>query len=111
MRTRLHVPRVRIFNIKRSLEWEKVSCAIPCGRFVYRLSAFGKNCLLNARTRLLSCGFHRCQRLCHEADCGACTAHCRKERKSWYDQPLHMLSFLLYFLQPAGSSSMYTTLS
>ncbi|KIL58249.1 hypothetical protein M378DRAFT_27649 [Amanita muscaria Koide BX008] len=51
-----------IVNVKCSLEREKVSCATTCGR-------------------LLSCGFHRCQRLCHAGDCGACTTPCGKDRK------------------------------
>ncbi|KAH7882494.1 hypothetical protein F5I97DRAFT_1910820 [Phlebopus sp. FC_14] len=42
---------------------EKISCGIVCGR-------------------LLSCGFHRCERSCHADECGPCTAVCGKARKS-----------------------------
>lgn len=37
--------------------------------------------------RLLSCGFHHCDRLCHADACGPCTAPCGKSRKSCL--PLH----------------------
>lgn len=33
--------------------------------------------------RLLGCGFHHCERLCHADACGTCTAVCGKSRKSW----------------------------
>ncbi|KAL4079530.1 hypothetical protein J3A83DRAFT_1117042 [Scleroderma citrinum] len=32
--------------------------------------------------RLLPCGFHQCQRTCHEDECGGCAAVCGKSRKS-----------------------------
>jgi len=32
----------------------------------------------------MSCGFHRCERLCHSDACGTCTAPCGKSRKSWW---------------------------
>ncbi|KAF8623001.1 hypothetical protein AX15_006593 [Amanita polypyramis BW_CC] len=51
-----------MMNVKCSLERDKVSCATVC-------------------ERLLSCGFHRCQRLCHAGDCGACATPCGKDRK------------------------------
>ncbi|KAI0042826.1 hypothetical protein FA95DRAFT_1499565 [Auriscalpium vulgare] len=41
---------------------ERVSCGTPCGK-------------------LLSCGGHRCERLCHGDACGPCTAVCGKPRK------------------------------
>ncbi|KII84629.1 hypothetical protein PLICRDRAFT_117694 [Plicaturopsis crispa FD-325 SS-3] len=41
---------------------EKVSCGTVCGR-------------------LMACGFHRCEKLCHGDDCGTCTAPCGKARK------------------------------
>jgi len=41
---------------------EKVSCGQPCGK-------------------LLGCGFHRCQKLCHNGDCGDCSSVCGKPRK------------------------------
>ncbi|KZT70504.1 hypothetical protein DAEQUDRAFT_708602 [Daedalea quercina L-15889] len=41
---------------------EKVSCGTPCGK-------------------LLSCGFHHCERLCHGDDCGSCHANCGKPRR------------------------------
>ncbi|TFK47511.1 hypothetical protein OE88DRAFT_1720598 [Heliocybe sulcata] len=47
-------------NVKCSQE--KVSCGTVCGR-------------------LLGCGFHHCQRLCHSDDCGSCSAVCGKPRK------------------------------
>ncbi|KZT20935.1 hypothetical protein NEOLEDRAFT_1244899 [Neolentinus lepideus HHB14362 ss-1] len=47
-------------NVKCSQE--KVSCGTVCGR-------------------LLACGFHHCQRLCHGDDCGACNVVCGKPRK------------------------------
>ncbi|KAH9926706.1 uncharacterized protein B0H18DRAFT_1084937 [Fomitopsis serialis] len=41
---------------------EKVSCGTPCGK-------------------LLSCGFHHCERLCHGDECGPCNSTCGKPRK------------------------------
>ncbi|KAI8986770.1 hypothetical protein BD414DRAFT_42500 [Trametes punicea] len=41
---------------------EKVSCGTTCGK-------------------LLSCGFHHCERLCHGDACGPCRAPCGKPRK------------------------------
>ncbi|KAF9266718.1 hypothetical protein L218DRAFT_921323 [Marasmius fiardii PR-910] len=51
-----------IDNLKCSLDREKVGCGTPCGK-------------------LLGCGFHRCDRLCHANDCGPCTSMCGKSRK------------------------------
>ena len=34
--------------------------------------------------RLMGCGFHHCERLCHNDECGNCSAPCGKTRKSWY---------------------------
>ncbi|KAF9460740.1 hypothetical protein BDZ94DRAFT_1265402 [Collybia nuda] len=48
--------------VKCSLETEKVSCGAVCGK-------------------LMACGFHSCQRLCHANECGPCTAPCGKSRK------------------------------
>jgi transcriptional repressor NF-X1 len=44
---------------------EKVSCGKPCGR-------------------LLGCGFHPCEQLCHSGACPPCTTICGKPRKLWY---------------------------
>ncbi|KAK7437497.1 FKBP12-associated protein [Stygiomarasmius scandens] len=51
-------------NVRCSLEREKVGCGLVCGR-------------------LLSCGFHKCERKCHSEseDCGQCTSVCGKDRK------------------------------
>ncbi|KXN84089.1 hypothetical protein AN958_00476, partial [Leucoagaricus sp. SymC.cos] len=49
-------------NVRCSLESEKVSCGTVCGK-------------------LLSCGFHHCERSCHADECGRCTATCGKFRK------------------------------
>lgn len=51
-------------NVRCSLETEKISCGTVCGK-------------------LMACGFHLCQRLCHGDACGGCTAPCGKTRKSW----------------------------
>ena len=40
-----------------------------------------KLCIL---CRLLGCGFHHCERLCHSDDCGPCASPCGKSRKLWY---------------------------
>ncbi|KAH9477552.1 FKBP12-associated protein 1-like protein [Psilocybe cubensis] len=52
-----------VSNVRCSLETEKVSCGTVCGK-------------------LMACGFHHCERLCHGDECGACTAQCGKSRKS-----------------------------
>ncbi|KAJ3752506.1 hypothetical protein EV360DRAFT_55073 [Lentinula raphanica] len=49
-------------NIRCSLDSEKVSCGLVCGK-------------------LLSCGGHKCDRKCHAGECGACTSMCGKARK------------------------------
>ncbi|KAG2003340.1 shuttle craft protein [Coprinopsis cinerea AmutBmut pab1-1] len=49
-------------NVKCSLANEKVSCGTICGK-------------------LMPCGFHHCQSLCHSGNCGSCTAPCGKNRK------------------------------
>ncbi|KAG7446740.1 uncharacterized protein BT62DRAFT_948549 [Guyanagaster necrorhizus] len=49
-------------NIKCSLPREKVGCGTVCGK-------------------LMGCGFHRCERICHSDDCGVCTSICGKSRK------------------------------
>lgn len=59
-------------NVRCSLERDKVSCGTVCGR-------------------LMSCGFHHCERLCHGDDCGPCTAPCGKSRKLWYVAVLGIL--------------------
>ncbi|KAH0834956.1 hypothetical protein J3R83DRAFT_10664 [Lanmaoa asiatica] len=53
----------RVGNVRCSQE--RVSCGSVCGK-------------------LLACGFHHCERLCHAEACGTCTAVCGKSRKSWY---------------------------
>ena len=53
-----------VHNVRCSLEREKVSCGSACGK-------------------LLSCGFHHCERSCHADNCGRCTAPCGKVRKLW----------------------------
>ncbi|ESK87323.1 shuttle craft like transcriptional regulator [Moniliophthora roreri MCA 2997] len=45
-----------------SLVREKVGCGTVC-------------------RKLMECGFHRCDRLCHADDCGRCTSMCGKSRK------------------------------
>ncbi|KAK0192391.1 hypothetical protein F5146DRAFT_1102355 [Armillaria mellea] len=42
-------------NIRCSLPREKVSCGTVCGK-------------------LMGCGFHHCERVCHADDCGVCTS-------------------------------------
>lgn len=49
-------------NVRCSLEDDKVSCGTVCGK-------------------LMTCGFHRCERLCHGDICGPCSAPCAKSRK------------------------------
>ncbi|TRM63424.1 hypothetical protein BD626DRAFT_494323 [Schizophyllum amplum] len=49
-------------NVRCSLEREKVNCGTACGK-------------------LMRCGFHQCERLCHAGECGECTAVCGKPRK------------------------------
>ncbi|TFK20660.1 hypothetical protein FA15DRAFT_673293 [Coprinopsis marcescibilis] len=49
-------------HVKCALETEKVSCGTVCGK-------------------LMPCGFHHCESLCHPGDCGTCTAPCGKLRK------------------------------
>ncbi|KAI0686090.1 hypothetical protein BC835DRAFT_1288606 [Cytidiella melzeri] len=49
-----------VLNVRCSQE--KVSCGTTCGK-------------------LLSCGFHQCERLCHGDNCGQCHAVCGKSRK------------------------------
>ncbi|KAJ4489946.1 hypothetical protein J3R30DRAFT_3278404 [Lentinula aciculospora] len=49
-------------NIRCSLDSEKVSCGIVCGK-------------------PLSCGGHKCDSLCHAGECGVCTSMCGKARK------------------------------
>ncbi|KAF8872738.1 hypothetical protein BD779DRAFT_1613762 [Infundibulicybe gibba] len=49
-------------NVKCSLTADKISCGSACGK-------------------LLACGFHHCEKLCHSGDCGACVLPCGKARK------------------------------
>ena len=61
--------------------WSEKRCRVPLlveGQFIECRSL-----RLFIRARLLGCGFHRCQKLCHAGDCGACTAQCGKDRKLW----------------------------
>ncbi|KAL5498772.1 FAP1 [Sanghuangporus vaninii] len=50
----------QVRNIRCSQE--KVSCGTACGK-------------------LLDCGFHHCERLCHSGECGTCTLICGKPRR------------------------------
>jgi len=50
-------------NVRCSLETEKVSCGTVCGK-------------------LMGCGYHTCERLCHSDPCGPCVATCGKLRMS-----------------------------
>ena len=68
-------------NIRCSLEVDKVSCGTVCGKYVL---SFVSLWLLLTVYRLMTCGFHHCERLCHSDDCGNCNAPCGKARKSWY---------------------------
>ncbi|KAI0827026.1 hypothetical protein BC628DRAFT_1319106 [Trametes gibbosa] len=49
-------------NVPCSREREKVTCGTVCGK-------------------LLACGFHHCERLCHGDACGPCHAPCGKPRR------------------------------
>ncbi|KAJ7597086.1 hypothetical protein C8J56DRAFT_307354 [Mycena floridula] len=49
-------------NVKCSLERDKLGCGTACGK-------------------LLDCGFHRCEKLCHAGSCGECNSPCGKSRK------------------------------
>ncbi|KAF9075406.1 hypothetical protein BDP27DRAFT_1314952 [Rhodocollybia butyracea] len=49
-------------NIKCSLDSDKVSCGLVCGK-------------------LMPCGWHKCDRQCHSGECGTCTSMCGKARK------------------------------
>jgi hypothetical protein len=64
---------------------EKVSCGTACGK-------------------LLACGSHTCDRLCHSGECGACAKVCGKDRKSWCVKPLPVVVItnleLFQFAQP-----------
>ena len=42
----------------------------------------------------MGCGFHHCERLCHNDECGNCSAPCGKTRKSWY---VVIINFILPF--------------
>ena len=74
---------------------EKVSCGFTCGkcvslsrRLVYDMMPYTicSPLLCVFYNRLLACGFHHCERLCHGDACGACHATCGKSRKLWYVQ-------------------------
>ena len=69
-------------NVRCSLENDKVSCGTICGKYVdLQLGLTTSRLLL---CRLMTCGFHHCERLCHSDICGPCTASCGKSRKLWY---------------------------
>ncbi|KAH8115899.1 hypothetical protein DFH11DRAFT_1582760 [Phellopilus nigrolimitatus] len=65
----------------------------PCPFLTAKTCACGKNSVSNIRCsqekvscgttcgKLLDCGFHHCERLCHGAECGTCTSVCGKPRK------------------------------
>ncbi|OAX40568.1 hypothetical protein K503DRAFT_687258 [Rhizopogon vinicolor AM-OR11-026] len=75
-------------------EAEEESPCPPCPFLTSKQCACGKNMVDNIRCaqervscgsacgKLLACGFHHCERLCHADDCGTCTAVCGKSRKS-----------------------------
>ncbi|KAH7924930.1 hypothetical protein BV22DRAFT_1195572 [Leucogyrophana mollusca] len=66
----------------------------PCPFLTSKRCACGKKMVDNVRCsqervacgsvcgRLLGCGFHHCERLCHGDECGGCTSVCGKSRKS-----------------------------
>ncbi|OJA15713.1 hypothetical protein AZE42_09960 [Rhizopogon vesiculosus] len=78
---------------------EEESTCPPCPFLTSKQCACGKNMVDNIRCaqervscgsacgKLLACGFHHCERLCHADDCGTCTAVCGKSRKSCF--PAH----------------------
>src|SRR5262245_35181489 len=51
---------------------ENVHCGVPCGKYIFQYQVcVGLWMLTSLRLpRLLACGFHRCQTLCHSGDCG-----------------------------------------
>ncbi|KAF8909061.1 hypothetical protein CPB85DRAFT_1308246 [Mucidula mucida] len=49
-------------NVRCSLDRDKIGCGTACGK-------------------LLECGFHHCERVCHADECGTCTMPCGKPRK------------------------------
>ncbi|KIJ15343.1 hypothetical protein PAXINDRAFT_115013 [Paxillus involutus ATCC 200175] len=73
---------------------EEPGACPPCPFLTRKICACGKKMVDNVRCsqervscgsvcgRLLACGFHQCQRLCHADECGTCTAVCGKSRKS-----------------------------
>lgn len=91
---------------------EKVSCGTPCGRLViWYLTMMGVlnkgSRFLISFVRLLACGFHHCDRLCHGDSCGECHAVCGKSRKLWYAialseylSPFHILTWNSVVYQP-----------
>ena len=95
-RNRLHVHLVHISRRSNvhagrrkcqmsNARWSEKRCRVP----LLAEGQFSSNVVLRDYSddecaRLLGCGFHRCQKLCHAGDCGACTAQCGKDRKLWY---------------------------
>ena len=73
-------------NVRCSLETDKVSCGTVCGKYVrhFDFVSFIFNSFISFFLhRLMGCGFHHCERLCHSDECGNCSAPCGKARKSW----------------------------
>ena len=58
----------RVDNVRCAQARERVGCGGACGR-------------------LLGCGFHVCERLCHGGECGPCAQVCGKPRKLWCVSP------------------------
>jgi transcriptional repressor NF-X1 len=75
----------------------------PCPFLTAKICACGKMTLPNVRCsqpkvscgtscgKLLPCGFHACQRMCHGDDCGPCESVCGKDRKLWYVSDIKLL--------------------
>ncbi|KZS97106.1 hypothetical protein SISNIDRAFT_406427 [Sistotremastrum niveocremeum HHB9708] len=65
----------------------------PCPYLTKRLCMCGKKEVANVRCsaervgcgtkcgKLMKCGFHHCEKVCHSDDCGDCTATCGKDRR------------------------------
>lgn len=81
----------------------------PCPFLTAKICACGKMTLPNVRCsqpkvscgtscgKLLPCGFHACQRMCHGDDCGPCESVCGKDRKLWYVAILNCCQSLKYY--------------
>ncbi|KAL5521524.1 FAP1 [Sanghuangporus sanghuang] len=72
---------------------ENPTACPPCPFLTEKTCACGKNQVRNVRCsqekvscgtacgKLLDCGFHHCERLCHSGECGTCTLTCGKPRR------------------------------